>query len=146
LGSDPQRSPNPLARDIPRTRPRLNPADKKPAWAGERGERPWGYYLVLYEEEGCKVKKFLVRPGKRLSLQRHRYRVEHWHVVRGEAIVTRNGEEIRLRAGHSLDIPQGAVHRIENVGREDVIVIEVQRGTYLGEDDIERLEDDFGRA
>ena len=124
----------------------MKPADQKPAWAGERGERPWGYYLVLYEEEGCKVKKFLVRPRKRLSLQRHRHRVEHWHVVPGEAIVTRDGEEIRLRAGHSVDIPQGAVHRIENVGREDVIVIEVQRGTYLGEDDIERLEDDFGRA
>lgn len=124
----------------------MNPADQKPARAGERGERPWGYYLVLYEEEGCKVKKFLVRPGKRLSLQRHRHRVEHWHVVRGEAVVTRDGEEIRLRAGHSLDIPQGAVHRIENVGGEDVIVIEVQRGAYLGEDDIERLEDDFGRA
>ncbi len=124
----------------------MKPPDQKPAWAGERGERPWGYYLVLYEEEGCKVKKFLVRPGKRLSLQRHRHRVEHWHVVRGEAIVTRDGVEIRLREGHSIDIPQGAVHRIENVGREDVIVIEVQRGTYLGEDDIERLEDDFGRA
>ncbi|MGA7104707.1 MAG: phosphomannose isomerase type II C-terminal cupin domain [Candidatus Deferrimicrobiaceae bacterium] len=124
----------------------MNPADPNHAWAGERGERPWGYYLVLYEEEGCKVKKILVRPGKRLSLQSHRHRVEHWHVVRGEAIVTRDGEEIRLRAGHSLDIPQGAVHRIENVGREDVIVIEVQRGTYLGEDDILRLEDDFGRA
>jgi len=146
LGSDPRRSPNPLARAIPSSRPRLKPADQNPAWAGERGERPWGYYLVLYEEEGCKVKKFLVRPRKRLSLQRHRHRVEHWHVVRGEAIVTRDGEEIRLRAGHSVDIPQGAVHRIENVGREDVIVIEVQRGTYLGEDDIERLEDDFGRA
>lgn len=81
-----------------------------------------------------------------MSLQRHRHRAEHWHVVRGEALVMLDGEEIRLRAGHSLDIPQGAVHRIENVGREDVTVIEVQKGTYLGEDDIERLEDDFGRA
>jgi mannose-6-phosphate isomerase len=126
--------------------PTRNSDDSRSARDGERGERPWGFYLVLYEEEGCKVKKFLVRPGKRLSLQRHRHRAEHWHVVRGEAIVTRDREEIRLSAGHSLDIPQGAVHRIENVGREDVIVIEVQRGTYLGEDDIERLEDDFGRS
>ena len=125
----------------------MNPAGPpNHAWPGERGERPWGHYLVLYEEEGCKVKKFLVHPKKRLSLQRHRHRTEHWHVVRGEALVMRDGEEIRLRTGQSLDIPQGAVHRIENVGREDVIVIEVQTGTYLGEDDIERLEDDFGRA
>lgn len=81
-----------------------------------------------------------------MSLQRHRHRAEHWHIVRGEALVTLDGEEIRMRAGDSLDIPQGAVHRIENVGQEDVIVIEVQKGKYLGEDDIERLEDDFGRA
>jgi mannose-6-phosphate isomerase len=124
----------------------LKPTGNSHAWIGERGERPWGNYLVLYEEEGCKVKKFLVLPGKRFSLQRHRHRGEHWHVVRGEALVTLDGEKIRLQGGDSLDIPQGAVHRIENVGREDVLVVEVQKGTYLGEDDIERLEDDFGRA
>jgi mannose-6-phosphate isomerase len=131
---------------FPGTFPKMNPVDTDRAWPGERGERPWGYYLVLYEEDGCKVKKFLVRPGKRLSLQRHKHRAEHWHLVRGEALVTRDGEAIRMETGHSLDIPQGAVHRIENIGREDVIVIEVQRGSYVGEDDIERLEDDFGRA
>ncbi len=114
--------------------------------AFERGERPWGYYIVLHEEDGLKVKRFLVRPGKRLSLQRHRYRAEHWYLVRGAALVTRDGEAIRMGAGQSLDIPLGAVHRIENVGQEDVIVIEVQTGTYVGEDDIERFEDDFGRA
>ena len=126
--------------------PPRNSDDSRSARDGERGERPWGFYLVLYEEEGCKVKRFLVRPGKRLSLQRHRHRAEHWHLVRGEALVTREGETIRMEAGHSLDIPRGAVHRIENVGREDVIVLEVQTGSYLGEDDIERLEDDFGRS
>jgi mannose-6-phosphate isomerase len=115
-------------------------------FTGERGNRPWGYYLVLYEEEGCKVKLFLVRSGKRLSLQRHKYRGEHWHLVRGDALVTRDGEEIRIQGGQSLDIPLGAIHRIENVGQGDVVVIEVQSGTYLGEDDIERFEDDFGRA
>ena len=124
----------------------MNREDANRAWTGERGDRPWGTYLVLYEEEGCKVKRFLVRPGKRLSLQRHKYRAEHWHIVRGDALVTRDGEAIRMQAGQSLDIPLGAVHRIENVGQEDVIVIEVQSGTYLGEDDIERFEDDFGRA
>lgn len=113
---------------------------------GERGDRPWGYYLVLYEDGGCKVKRFLVRPGKRLSLQRHRHRAEHWHLVQGDAVVTRDGERIRFREGESLDIPLGAIHRIENVGAKDVVVIEVQKGAYLGEDDIERLEDDFGRA
>jgi len=124
----------------------LNREDNRHNSAGERGDRPWGVYFVLYEDEGCKVKRFLVRPGKRLSLQRHKYRAEHWHLVRGDALVTRDGETIRMQAGHSLDIPLGAVHRIENVGQEDVIVIEVQSGTYLGEDDIERFEDDFGRA
>ncbi|NNG46920.1 MAG: phosphomannose isomerase type II C-terminal cupin domain [Deltaproteobacteria bacterium] len=134
------------ARRIPHTSPPLNREDTNRAGTGERGDRPWGYYLVLYEEEGCKVKRFLVRPGKRLSLQRHKYRAEHWHLVRGDALVTRDGEEIRMQAGQSLDIPLGAVHRIENVGQEDVVVIEVQSGTYLGEDDIERFEDDFGRV
>lgn len=124
----------------------MNREDTNRAGTGERGDRPWGYYLVLYEEEGCKVKRFLVRPGKRLSLQRHKYRAEHWHLVRGVALVTRDGEEIRMQAGQSLDIPRGAVHRVENVGQEDVVVIEVQSGTYLGEDDIERFEDDFGRV
>ena len=124
----------------------MNREDSNRACTGERGDRPWGYYLVLYEEEGRKVKRFLVRPGKRLSLQRHKYRAEHWHLVRGDALVTRDGEAIRMQAGQSLDIPLGAAHRIENVGQGDVIVIEVQSGTYLGEDDIERFEDDFGRA
>ena len=124
----------------------MNPKDIDRSRPGDRGDRPWGYYLVLHEEERLKVKRFLVRPGKRLSLQRHRHRAEHWHLVRGEAIVTLDGKGIRMVAGHSLDIPQGAVHRIENVGREDVVVIEVQTGSYVGEDDIERLEDDFGRA
>lgn len=124
----------------------MNREEPNRACTGERVDRPWGNYLVLYEEEGCKVKRFLVCPGKRLSLQRHKYRAEHWHLVRGDALVTRDGEEIRMKAGQSLDIPLGAVHRVENVGQEDVVVIEVQSGTYLGEDDIERIEDDFGRA
>ncbi len=124
----------------------MSSEDSVRTWPGETGERPWGYYLVLYEDERCKVKRFLVRPGKRMSLQRHKHRAEHWHLVQGDARVTLDGGNVRLQAGHSIDIPQGAVHRIENVGREDVIVVEVQTGSYLGEDDIERLEDDFGRA
>ena len=111
----------------------------------ERGDRPWGYYLVLHEDTGYKVKQIVVKPGSRLSLQRHRYREEHWQVVRGEAVVTRGKEIVRLSPGESIDIPLGALHRVECVGKENLVVIEVQMGQYLGEDDIERFEDDYGR-
>jgi len=114
--------------------------------ANERGDRPWGYYLVLIEEDGYKVKKFVVRPGTRLSLQRHRMRSEHWQVVQGEASVTVGTELVRLGPGGTIDIPLGALHRVESVGKEDLVVIEVQMGSYVGEDDIERIEDDYGRA
>jgi mannose-6-phosphate isomerase-like protein (cupin superfamily) len=112
----------------------------------ERGERPWGYYLVLHEDRGYKIKQFVVRPGKRLSLQRHRFRSEHWQVVRGEAAVTLGSESLRLLPGQHVDIPLGALHRVESIGSEDLVVVEVQMGEYVGEDDIERLGDDFGRA
>jgi len=112
----------------------------------ERGDRPWGHYLVLCEDAGYKVKRFVVQPGKRLSLQRHRMRAEHWQVVRGEALVTVGTEHVRLAPGGTVDIPLGAVHRVESIGTEDLVVIEVQMGSYVGEDDIERLEDDYGRT
>ena len=114
--------------------------------AMERGDRPLGYYQVLHEDAGYKVKQFVVKPGSRLSLQRHRRRGEHWQVVRGEAAVTRGKEIVRLLPGGSIDIPLGALHRVESVGKENLVVIEVQMGEYLGEDDIERFEDDYGRA
>ncbi|MCL5734378.1 MAG: phosphomannose isomerase type II C-terminal cupin domain, partial [Actinobacteria bacterium] len=82
----------------------------------------------------------------RLSLQRHQRRSEHWHMVSGRAVVTRDGEQLALAAGESIDIPMGAAHRIANPGLEPLTFIEVQRGDYFGEDDIERLEDDFGRV
>ena len=112
----------------------------------ERGDRPWGYYLVLLEDAGYKVKQFVVKPGSRLSLQRHRHRSEHWQVVRGEGVVTLGKETVRLSPGGSIDIPLGELHRVESVGEENLVVIEVQRGEYVGEDDIERFEDDYGRA
>jgi len=90
------------------------------------------------------VKQFVVSPGSRLSLQRHRHRAEHWLVVRGEAVVTRGKEVVRLLPGGSIDIPLGAFHRVECAGKEDLVVIEVQMGQYVGEDDIERFEDDYG--
>ena len=108
--------------------------------------RPWGYYKVLEDEPDHKTKRIVVLPGMRLSLQRHRRRSEHWHVVSGRAVVTRDGEELPLGAGESVDIPMGAAHRVANPGAEPMTFIEVQRGDYFGEDDIERLEDDFGRS
>ena len=108
--------------------------------------RPWGYFAVLADEPDHKVKRIVVHPKQRLSLQRHRRRMEHWYLVQGSAIVTVGDDEIALERGQSVDIPQGAWHRITNKGIEDVVVIEVQRGDYFGEDDIERREDDYGRV
>ena len=107
--------------------------------------RPWGYYIVLADMPDHKVKRIHVTPGKRLSLQRHQRRSEHWHVIAGHALVTRNDEQLSLQPGDSIDIPAGAVHRVENAGTDELSFIEIQRGEYFGEDDIERLEDDYGR-
>jgi len=110
------------------------------------GRRPWGYYEVLSDEPDHKVKRIVIKPGKRLSLQRHRRRSEHWWLVPGEGLVTLDGWEVALKPGESIDIPQGAVHRMASMSDSEVVFIEVQRGDYFGEDDIERLEDDFGRS
>jgi len=108
--------------------------------------RPWGYYEVLSHEEDHKVKRIVVHPGKRLSLQRHANRSEHWYMLNGEALVTIDREDRQVKGGQSVDIPKGMLHRLKNTGKEPVQFIEVQTGDYLGEDDIERVEDDFGRA
>jgi mannose-6-phosphate isomerase len=114
---------------------------------GEFSERPWGTYTVLSEDApDHKVKRIVVRPGKRLSYQQHAKRAEHWFFVAGEAEVTLNGVVTTLSPGRAIDIPTGAAHRVANNGTTDVVFIEVQHGTYFGEDDIVRLEDDFGRA
>ncbi|MEE8575007.1 MAG: glycosyltransferase [Thermodesulfobacteriota bacterium] len=107
--------------------------------------RPWGYYTILSDEVDHKVKRIVVYPGKRLSLQRHRRRSEHWHLISGEGLVTLDDKQVLLKKGDSIDIPTGAVHRIENRTENNTIFIETQSGDYFGEDDIERLEDDFGR-
>ena len=112
----------------------------------ETGHRPWGYYVVLSDEADHKVKRIVVHSGNRLSLQLHNKRSEHWHIVSGEAVVTLDDRLITLKAGESVDIPIAAKHRIENKGDVDVVFVEVQRGEYFGEDDIVRVEDDFGRA
>lgn len=113
---------------------------------GGESRRPWGSFTVLADEKDHKVKRLVVSPGRRMSLQRHRFRSEHWHVVFGTGLVTRGKKQVRLAEGASVDIPKGMLHRVQNVGTKDLVIIEVQRGEYFGEDDIERIEDDFGRA
>ncbi|MEP6635443.1 MAG: phosphomannose isomerase type II C-terminal cupin domain [Acidobacteriota bacterium] len=108
--------------------------------------RPWGTFTVLDEGKDFKVKRIEVLPGKRLSYQKHSQRAEHWVVVQGTAKVTLDGCDIVLTTGQTIDIAVGAAHRVENPGEEPLIFIEVQKGPYLGEDDIERLQDDFGRV
>jgi len=110
-------------------------------------ERPWGSFTILDEGENYKVKRLEVLPGKRLSYQRHSQRAEHWFVVRGIAKVTLNGSDYLVNTGEAVDVPTGTAHRIENeAGGERLVLIETQTGSYFGEDDIERLEDDFGRV
>ena len=111
----------------------------------ETDHRPWGYYTVLAGEPDYKVKRIVVYPGQRLSLQKHQKRAEHWYVVSGEGIVTLDGQRLNKKGGESVNIPCGSAHRIENPGTIDLSFIEIQTGDYFGEDDIERLEDDYGR-
>jgi mannose-6-phosphate isomerase-like protein (cupin superfamily) len=111
----------------------------------ETAQRPWGYYTVLADEADHKVKRIVVYPGQRLSLQKHKQRAEHWFVLSGEGIVTLDGNRLNKKGGESVEILRGSVHRIENQSTADLIFIEVQTGDYFGEDDIERIEDDYGR-
>ncbi len=108
-------------------------------------ERPWGTFTVLDEGAGYKVKRIEVYPGKRLSYQKHTHRAEHWMVVAGVGKVTLDGRELSVPVGETVDVPLGASHRIENPGADKLVFIEIQRGDYLGEDDIVRFDDDFGR-
>jgi len=112
----------------------------------ETDQRPWGAYYVLDDEPTFKVKRIEVLPGKRLSYQRHARRSEHWFLVAGTAIVTLDGRRREVSAGDAVDIPVGTDHRIENASDAPVVFVEVQHGDYFGEDDIVRLEDDYGRT
>jgi mannose-6-phosphate isomerase len=119
----------------------------KDANGREYDERPWGSFTVLDDEMfDHKVKRIVVAPGKRLSYQTHAKRAEHWFVVDGVATVVLDGKDYELGPGKSIDIEIGQAHRCENHGDVPVLFIEVQHGTYFGEDDIVRLEDDFGRV
>ena len=108
-------------------------------------ERPWGSWHVIDVEPGYKVKRIHVRPGCRLSYQTHEHRSEHWVVISGIATCTLNGHVEIVGPGQSIDVPLGAKHRLANEGSEELVVVEVQRGSYTGEDDICRHEDDYGR-
>ncbi len=134
------------AQDVKRIVDRLKAVKRHEGIAHNRMYRPWGFYESLIAGERFQVKRIVVHPGNKLSLQKHFHRAEHWVVVAGTAIVTREEEKIMLRENESVYLPLGAVHRLENPGRIDLELIEVQSGSYLGEDDIVRIEDNYGRT
>lgn len=132
--------PRPSVALAPVDRPHCTPVTT------EYEQRPWGSYTVLDDSDTHKVKRLEVHPGERLSYQRHRMRAEHWFVVAGEAHVTLDDVGHRLAPGDAIDIPRGAAHRIANPGADVLVFVEVQHGDSFTEDDIERLDDDYGRA
>jgi mannose-6-phosphate isomerase len=111
----------------------------------ERDERPWGMYEVLAEGDNYKVKRIEVKPGHRLSLQMHDSRSEHWVIIEGSGLVTVGDSEFGVRANDDVLIPVRTKHRVANPGESTLVFIEVQCGSYLGEDDITRFEDDYDR-
>jgi mannose-1-phosphate guanylyltransferase/mannose-6-phosphate isomerase len=112
----------------------------------EDNKRPWGYYEIISDAPDHKVKRIVVNAGGVLSLQRHKKRAEHWFVVSGAGTVTLGEKKYSVKPGSAIDIPIGAAHRMENSYSKDLVLIEIQTGTYFGEDDIERLEDKYGRV
>lgn len=125
---------------------RLRRSGHRAVAGAPRVHRPWGWYEGIDEGERFLVKRIMVRPGERLSLQKHAHRAEHWVVVQGVALVTVGDERRTLSANESVYIPAGSVHRLENPGEDPLHLIEVQSGDYLGEDDIVRLEDAYART
>lgn len=125
---------------------RLRATGRTVATQTQQVSRPWGYYQSLHVGERFQVKRITVLPGAKLSLQKHFHRAEHWVVVNGTALVTRDDEQILLRENESVFLPLGCVHRLENPGRVELNLIEVQSGPYLGEDDIVRLDDAYARS
>ena len=119
---------------------------KKPEPNEKASNPPWGRWEVLLDEPTYKVKRVTVSPGKRLSYQKHFRRSEHWMVVDGKGVVTIDGKEIHIEKGNTVDIAREAAHRMTNNGDENLTFIEIQQGEYFGEDDIIRLEDDYGRV
>ncbi|WP_309139631.1 mannose-1-phosphate guanylyltransferase/mannose-6-phosphate isomerase [Siccirubricoccus sp. G192] len=138
--------PRERAQDVKLLVDRLRAAGRREATEHRRIYRPWGHYEGLIQGERFQVKKISVRPGQKLSLQKHFHRAEHWVVVNGTAMIQRDAESILLRENESVYLPLGCVHRLENPGMIPLTLIEVQSGAYLGEDDIVRIEDTYGRV
>ena len=134
------------AQDVKKVVDRLRATGRHEAVAHNRNYRPWGFYEALIQSDRFQVKRIVVTPGHQLSLQKHYHRAEHWVVVSGSAIVTRDDEELMVRENESVYLPLGCTHRLLNPGRIPLTLIEVQVGSYLGEDDIVRLEDTYGRT
>ena len=133
------------AQDVKQIVERLRTKGRSEAVAHKRVYRPWGYYESLTLSSRYQVKRIMVDVGQQLSLQKHFHRAEHWVVVSGSALVTRDHEHILVGENEGVYLPLGCVHRLQNVGRIPLALIEVQVGSYLGEDDIVRFEDEYGR-
>ena len=134
------------AQDVKKVVERLKADGRQEAVAHNRTYRPWGFFESLIQGDRFQVKRLMVSPGRQLSLQSHFHRAEHWVVVNGTARVTRDNETLIVRENESVYLPLGCTHRLENPGRIPLTLIEVQSGAYLGEDDIVRLEDTYGRT
>ena len=134
------------AQDVKRVVDRLRASGRHEAVAHNRAYRPWGFHETLIAAERFRVERVVVQPGQQLSLQKHFHRAEHWTVVQGSALVTRDGETMLVRENESVDLPIGCVHRVENPGRIPLTLIEVQTGSYLGGDDVVRLDNSYGGA
>jgi mannose-1-phosphate guanylyltransferase / mannose-6-phosphate isomerase len=134
------------AQDVRMVVDRLKAAGRHEAVAHNRHYSPWGFFESLIRGERFQVKRLVVSPGRKLSLQKHFHRAEHWVVVNGSALVTRDNETFLVRENESVYLPLGCVHRLENPGKIPLTLIEVQSGAYLGEDDIVRLGDDYNRG
>ncbi len=122
----------------------MNPCSA--AQAADRTLRPWGWFETLSEVPGHKIKRIRVLPGQQISLQKHRRRAEHWVVVLGQARISIGAQALDLGVGQHVDIAMGESHRLANLTQDPLEIVEVQFGDYLGEDDIERLSDDYGRT
>jgi mannose-1-phosphate guanylyltransferase/mannose-6-phosphate isomerase len=134
------------AQDVKKVVDQLRKRGRSEASMHNRVYRPWGFYESLIQGDRFQVKRIVVDPGRQLSLQSHYHRAEHWVVVNGTALVTRDNETMILRENESVYLPLGCVHRLKNPGKIPLTLIEVQSGAYLGEDDIVRIEDTYGRV
>ncbi len=134
------------SQDVKRIVDRLRADKRHEAAAHNRTYRPWGFFETLFAAERFKVRRVVVLPGQRMSLQKHFHRTEHWTVLAGTAEATRDAETVLVRENESVDLPIGCVHRVANPGRIPLTLIEVQAGSYLGADDVVRMEDQYGGA